>query len=209
MCEVVDSSEDIHLKINEISKAKIGDCISFGKYYQKKGIAVKDEIQWIVLDMKDNKVLVISKCSLDCKPYNTPLKKITWEKCSLRNWLNTNFITEAFNTDERNCICETMVTADKNPGCRTNPGKDTKDKVFILSCPEVKKYFQTKDIRKCKPTEYAKNNGNGCCWWLRSPGRNQYTADYVDYYGDIPGCGNSVDRDEHAVRPAMWINLEA
>ena len=174
----------------------------------------QEEIEWLVLGVKDGRALVISKCALDCKPYNTQDKATTWEKCSIRSWLNSVFITDAFTTDERNYIFKTTVTADRNPEYSTNPGNDTQDEVFLLSITEVNKYFSGDAERLCDATEYAKNNGaytndfGYCVWWLRSPGEEQDKAVHVYFNGEALEHGNSVDYDAIAVRPAMWINLD-
>lgn len=65
------------------------------------------------------------------------------------------------------------VTADKNPKYSTSPGTDTQDQVFLLSVPEVEKYFASDDERRCEPTAYANALAQGVTkgWrWLRSPG---------------------------------------
>lgn len=45
-------------------------------------------IAWKVLKCEGDKYLLIADKALDCIPYNTELKETTWEKCTLRQWLN-------------------------------------------------------------------------------------------------------------------------
>ena len=66
------------------------------------------------------------------------LKSVTWETCSLRKWLNDEFVNEAFSKKEQKYIPTVTVPAHKNPKYDTDPGKATKDKVFLLSAVEVK-----------------------------------------------------------------------
>ena len=202
--------------LSKMKDVKAGDYITYGAYEQDNDTGNgKEEIEWLVLEVKDNKALVISRYALDCKPYNTQYyESTTWGKCSLRSWLNSNFIAEAFTVDERNYICETTVTTDKNPDYSTNPRNDTQDEIFLLSINEVEKYFPSDDGRRCVPTEYAKTkvvhaNNAGCWWWLRSPGRTQLYAARVDCSGDVFEEGDFVYSDFTAVRPALWINLES
>lgn len=76
--------------------------MSFGKYEQDNNTSNgKEKIEWLVLEVKDGKALVISKYALDCKPYNTSSTNVTWETCSLRNWLNNDFINSAFSATEK------------------------------------------------------------------------------------------------------------
>ena len=212
-------SVDAFLNVINLSNAKKGDYVHFGKYYQKDNVKEKQEIEWLVLEKIEGKALVISRYALDCKPYNEHYEDITWEKCSLRSWLNNSFIADAFNVYEQVHICETIVTADKNPDYSTNPGNDTQDRIFLLSINEVNMYFYDESEKECIATKYAQAQGvriydddldESCWWWLRSPGDKQYKAATVDYGGDIREDGGlgSIS-DNYAVRPAMWINLEA
>lgn len=204
-------------KIKEkLSNAKVGNYITFGSYEQDNDTSNgKEEIEWLVLDIKDGKALVISKYALDCKPYNTSKTDVTWETCSLRQWLNNDFINAAFGAAGQAMISTVTVSADKNPEYSTNPGNATQDKVFLLSITEVNKYFSSDSARVCQPTAYAVANGaykgdNGnCWWWLRSPGGNQNYAANVNYFGGVLVLGLIVDYSNVAVRPALWINLNS
>ena len=111
------------------------------------------------------------------------------------------------------------VSADSNPECDTPSGKNTKDKVFLLSIPEVKQYMNSIEARKCEPTAYALAQGAGtrddetalsCWWWLRSPGVHASHASCIledtseTYAGEMNCFGFSVN-DFGAIRPVMWI----
>lgn len=195
-----------------LSKAKIGDCVNFGAYKQHNTHSA-DEISWLVLDKKDNKILVISKHAIDCKPYNTSNENVTWENCSLRKWLNNDFINEAFCKDELAMIPTVTVSADTNTHYDTDAGNDTKDKVFLLSIDEVNKYFST-HTKGCNPTSYAKNQGayyhnsstKFCFWWLRTPGQYSQLASLI-IGGELNDHGYTVVDKGVGIRPAMWIDL--
>ena len=165
--------------------------------------------------MKDGKALVISKYALDCKQYNTNYTDVTWEDCTLRRWLNNDFINAAFSAEEKAMIPTVTVSADKNPNYSTNPGNATQDQVFLLSITEANKYFSSDSARQCEPTDYAVANGalesdsGNCWWWLRSPGDSQDCAARVLYVGDVREYGYYVDNDSTAVRPALWIDLNS
>ena len=191
--------------------------IDFGSYDQGKG---KQPIEWIILEVRENKALLLSRYALEARTYNKEYVVTTWEKCTLRSWLNGEFYTTAFNAEEQKCIIESTVSADRNPIYNTNPGNNTKDKLFLLSIPEVNKYFTNNEERKCAPTEYAKAQGTytnhdykvggkATCWWLRSPGNYGISAAYVDLGGSVGDRGFRVNYDESYVRPALWIDLES
>lgn len=197
--------------------AKVGDIVKFGLY--------KDQaIEWRVLDVKDCNALLLSKEGLYLNVYygrisdSDPWGIATWETCSLRRWLNNNFYNEAFNYDEKQKIVLSRVTADINPEYNNiNPGRDTQDKVFLLSISEVNRYFANDEARKCRVTEYVKKHGRSSwwwpcdemgysSWWLRSPGHSRLVAarvhldGSVDYAGDVVGA-------HYVVRPAMWVKI--
>ena len=209
-----DSAEQIkNCKTSLLRNASVGDIVYFGTYEQDNNTSNgKEEVEWLVLAKEENKALVISKYALDCQRYNSSYTDVTWETCSLRKWLNETFVAAAFSPEEQNIILNSTVTADNNPNYySTSPGNNTTDKVFLLSIPEVKKYFSSDATRRNVPTDYAIAQGasssytNNCCW-LRSPGKHSRNATLIDSVGSINSIGKTV-YDSNAVRPAMWIDL--
>lgn len=212
-----DSAEKLQsIKPLLLAKAKPGDTVFFGAYEQDNNTSNgKEDIAWLVLEVKDGKALVVSKYALDCKQYNTSNTDVTWETCTLRKWLNNDFINAAFSSYEKAMIPTVTVSADKNPDYSANPGNATQDQVFLLSITEANKYFNSTGARQCEPTDYAVANGswesdsgNFCWWWLWSPGVTQDSATYVYSGGDVIESGNAVDIGTSAVRPAMWISIK-
>lgn len=196
-----------------LSRANVGDAVFFGYYEQDNDISDgREDIEWIVLAKEENRLLVISRYALDCQVYNIEYSYTTWESCTLRKWLNNDFFCAAFpNNEERKRIVEVTVPTDGNPRYdHVDSGNDVQDKIFLLSIAEANKYDTA---RVCKPTAYAVAcnvhtgvDGNSR-WWLRSPGRTQGYAAYVDSDGEISYKGLYVDYRSFAVRPAMWIEL--
>ena len=193
------------------SNVEVGNVILFGTYEQdNKSANGKEPIEWHALAKKDNKMLVISKKALDCKPFNTVLVDATWENCSLREWLNKDFLKTAFSQHEQDLIQSTSVS--------NYLGNTTTDKLFLLNKTEVENHLKFSD-RKCAPTAYAiahgaftgvmseKNGEKTCFWWLRSQGINSSTACSCLNDGYFLNTGHSVNREDICVRPAMWITI--
>lgn len=218
----MDDNEE-HAK-NNIDDYKAGDYITFGSYEQDGNISNgKEDVEWIILDVKGDKALVISKYVLDAQAYNAEYGDTTWETCTLRQWLNNDFIYSAFSAEEQEKIQTTVVVAEDSQRYGTDAGNDTQDKIFLLSFSEAEKYFDSDEARECKATEYAIDEGcwvndyadyYGNCdgWWLRSPGVGQFIAAYVECdgclsEGSMDGVGGLVGDDAYGVRPAMWIEL--
>ncbi len=69
-------------------------------------------------------------------------EEVTWEKGSLRNWLNSTFIDRAFTMAEQRKIVLSDVDNSHSSGYeewKTDGGNDTQDQIFLLSYAEVKK----------------------------------------------------------------------
>lgn len=214
----------------DFSKVKVGDTITFGAYEQDDIMTNgKEDIEWIVLSKTKSEMLVVSKYALDCLPYNNKYADITWEKCTLRKWLNSNFYKSAFTKAEKNMIKKTVLKNVIYSEYEIDVENDTEDKIFLLSLDDMEnsKYgfddnLKELDIaRRCAPTVYAVMQGvdqsysmsmynyykttegeSSCIWWLRSQ-----TA-HVEYSGDIDYHGFSADIDYFGVRPSIVIKLE-
>ena len=196
----------------------VGEIVTFGRYPQEGGNGKPAGIEWIVLDVKDGKSLLISRYALEVKAYHEKGKRVTWETCTLRRWLNQGFIQKAFTQDEQQALVRSTVKNPDNPIYGTKGGNDTKDEVFLLSIEEAEQYFPSFEARTCFPTRYAlskngeimdKDYGAGCLWWLRSPGYGNNDAADVWPDGSLLGRGCSVDTSSIAVRPALWLQFSS
>ena len=198
------------------SPVRSGSHVTFGHYEQDNNTENGTEpIEWLVLDVQDGKALLLSRYGLYAQQYNTSYSSVTWETCSLRAWLNGEFLNSAFSAKEQQAI--QLATVDNSSGQgrsgnSTSGGEDTKDHIFLLSYAEAWKYFSSESARQCQPTKYAVAHGaftyNGnCWWWLRSPGLSSSSACNV---GTAGACRNYfVTYDYVTVRPALWVDLES
>lgn len=211
------------------AKFAVGNYVTFGTYPQTKAGNDATPIEWLVLARDGNKALLISSYGLDAQPYNIVYTDVTWENCTLRTWLNWTFYNKAFSSAEQSAILTTNVDNSKKQcysGYSTDGGNNTQDKVFLLSYAEANKYFgvtydnSSNTKSRVAPTAYAIAQGthtyasvetvygsNAGWWWLRSPGRSQSKTAYVFADGSLGS--NSVYDVSGAVRPALWVNLEA
>lgn len=199
-----------------LAKAIPGDTVFFGEYEQDNLTSNgKEGIEWLVLDKKNDKVLLISKHVLVDKAFDESGSNATWENCSLRKWLNADFINDAFSTAEQSKIQSTQVPADKNPKFDVDSGNPTTDKVFLLSVLEVEKYFSSAETKELFDVVAGSNVSNP--WWLRTSGASgsifnfsdglQNCATLITIGGAISYGGNPVGTAK-GVRPAMWVSLK-
>ena len=190
-----------------VAQFDVGKTVKFGNYEQDNNTANgKEEIEWLVLAREDNKALLISKYALDCQPYNSEFTDTTWEKCTLRAWLNGTFLNTAFSFNEQKKILTTTVKAGENIWMyNADPGNNTQDKIFLLSQRELDD-FSSYLYQHCETTAYAYARGAeySCDWWLRSPGMSNTMAATSENYGR---SATSVDGFDIGVRPVLWIDL--
>ena len=184
------------------------------KYHKTEAGYFKYEpIKWRVLQSENGEAFLLSDVILDKQLYNENDKYVTWEKSSLRAWLNKKFIKRAFIDEEREKINITEIVNQDNPVYGIEGGNNTFDKIFLLSLSEVseqqdgEKYgFLDDEIRACGKSDFSKTVS---WWWLRSPGRNSFSAAEVDCCGWILRCGVDVCYDSDGVRPALHLNLSS
>jgi len=178
-------------------------------------------------------ILIITDEIIERRSYHNIYQEITWADCSLRKYLNGDFYNEFMETDKAKIIPVKNRNMN-NQWYGTNGGKETQDKIFLLSIEEVvckyfgdssenllnrsKKqfyWFQKKDKNNDKRIAiFSKESSKGTWWWLRSPGRVGVKAVYIHGNGNIGIQGNNILKGNIAdgkcrggVRPALWLKL--
>lgn len=205
---------------------KVGDVVYFGEYEQDNDLTNgKESIAWRVLAVDNGKALLLAEKILDSRKYNEELKDVTWETCTLRAWLNDEFINTVFDETAIARIPATKLVNADNAQYGTLGGNDTEDKVFLLSFDDVSNpaygfhsdSLEKDTARRATGTAFAQNNGivisdqapysgNGI-WWLRSPGTYQTDAFCVSVEGEANNHNFYADEAGIGVRPAIWVVL--
>ncbi len=179
-------------------KYRKGFVFEFGKYFFDNN-KFKEPVKWRVLLREENRVLLITEDAVDFKPYSGDRTSGLWKDCSLRRWLNNDFIMSCFDANEQNLILKTKISQ--------NPGETESDRVFLLNTEETDLFKDDSD-RKCKATTYAKildpmqDAVVFCKWWVK--------------YGNLAATVDANGRLSHMfspgielfVRPAVWIDLD-
>ncbi len=195
-----------------ILNAKKGDIVLFGAYKQGNQ---EENIGWRVLKKKGEKILLLSSFCLDNQPYHIEKTKISWQKSSIRSWLNHEFLEEAFDQEERVAISTTKVKNYSLTKNGTKKEKVTKDQIFLLSTEEAEQYFESEKERAANLIDHSADDEAGsemleneCKWLLRTTGKNKEKISYVEENGSISyGTGN-VSEKSYGIRPAFWLDLE-
>ena len=136
----------IEAQISNLKNINVGDVIKFG-------IIGDEDIEWQVLDKKDNEIFVITKYIYSCDTYDG----CDWESSFIRKKLNTDvgysddgfYYYFYFNEDAKTMIQTTNVIYKDENGTE----KNTADKLFLLSVDEYNKYFKNPSEAKCTPSK--------------------------------------------------------
>ncbi len=209
----------------EIVKGTDGkDRIKIGEYPAGKPIT------WLVLKDDRDDLLLLSEYGLDAKAFNDisyayektgSFGKSTseWQDCSLRQWLNNEFMNQAFTEKERGMLKEdTHDTSRMNSKGQVEETGNVSDKVWLLSAQEANTWFTDQRAKICKATDFAKSQGAEteggpmqCHWWLRTPavelmpGLHMWAA-CVMASGGVKGWG--VTASNVCVRPVIRVKKD-
>ncbi|MBR3868493.1 MAG: zinc ribbon domain-containing protein [Clostridia bacterium] len=207
--ETASSAEQITFNIiNDIELPiyKVGDILEFGSYEQDGNVNNgKEPVEWIVFDVdepddygvNEYRYHLVSRSALDAKPYNNTAGNVRWATSSIRKWLNSDFLNNAFSNDELQSLCVI------NEDC-----------VRLLSKAYVKQAFPDSESAKATATVYAQMTGayteNGYCgYWLIDSGDVDNAAARVNIYGEIltsySESEGGVERTDYSVRPVITI----
>lgn len=197
----------IKKEINITKYHKAGDIVKFGRFDG-------ESMEWIVLDSDNDSVLVISKEGLELRQYHEKVmtRSVTWEKSTIRKYLNFEFINNHFELTEQARIMEKDVLNEDNHKYGTRGGENTRDKIFLLSIDEARKLFANDESRNCRCSRYINSQYsdtlNLCDWWLRSPGDGKREVAYVNKEGYIEIFGCYAQCSVIAIRPALWLRID-
>lgn len=167
--------KDSKLRVEQIyNRLSEGDNLYFGTYNG-------EPIAWKILKTESDKMLLITEDPIAQKPFHDEIKKVTWETCYLRAWLNGEF-AESFSAEQLDQILSTDTG-------------DTTDKIFLFDVDEMNDLVKQEKITFKTSEE----------WWTRTATEDgiMYTAKS----GWVRAEGDQIVRDK-GVRPAIWISLE-
>lgn len=164
-----------------------GDIVKLGKHNG-------NELSWVVLDVKEDKALVLSKRVLRPVSFG-PWASNSYRLSALRAYLQHHFINdyglsdlEVLPVDVISSYEETVLT------------EDGEDRVFLLSETEAKAYFPYREDRVAFDLEDVNR-----AWWLRSPEGHIMYAFAIDKDGSL--YIDNVFDVWLGLRPAFWYKF--
>lgn len=144
-----------------------------------------EPVKWRVLETDGSTALLLSDQAIDNQRFNQSYEFMSWDKSTLRSWLNgygpeentnkrdytvNNFIDSAFSTEEQQAIVTSQVNNEDNYVYGGMSGNVTEDKIFLLSQSEVsgkqsvsygfvQNMGQRDEALRCQATTYANAMG--------------------------------------------------
>ena len=147
-----------------------------------------EPLLWRVLEVRDGTALLLSNAAVECEPFQSDLRDVSWENCTLRSWLNgygpqanasatdysapgNSFLNMAFSPEEQEAILETPVRNEANYYFGMDSGAETTDRIFLPAESELFIYdsseihgFSRRDevpdrAKQFRPTDYALMKG--------------------------------------------------
>ena len=223
-----DDNEKLIIKSSEL---EIGSVVNLGRFeLDYNTFNGYETIEWMVIDKEEGKALLIDKNGIGYYTFSSTLEiydrvndkyhkpQFSWENCDLRKGLNNRFYNLAFNSKEKAIILDTVIKNDQydydsfTHTISHISNDDTVDKVFLLSCEEAGKYFQSDSDRICYPYSERESKEKGAEWITRTtttdtnPQRKMWSIHdgiiglYSEqlWFGSINGL----------VRPCIWISID-
>lgn len=204
-----------------------------------------EPIKWRVLSTDGKKALLLSDLAIDCFGYCQGESgrwslDTRWENSIFRNWLNGyktaekqdvyltegDFINSAFSKKEKKKILTTKLSNKDNSKTGTDAGKDTKDKVFLLSEDDIfseQGYaYGFKEVYDLFPGSYRRTIPTGYAAASGTPGMDAYSTGWLlrtpGDYPNIPMAVNNIGEKEgymasrkklglYQIRPAITLDL--
>jgi tetratricopeptide (TPR) repeat protein len=206
------SSSQLHQKLKEQQKKtsspsfSVIDYIDSEQEQDRHPIVHFDRYEWLVLDVCDDKALLLSKYIVKKMPFDTNSVG-AWSECDLHDYLNSEFL-ENFTKEYRQYIRQTPIMTPKDTllvspedTSLASGGDESNDYVFLLSIAEVLKYFtcdgsytderfrgiesrRMDELRNIAGGRVYQSNeliaetfdSRKQWWWLRSPGNRDDSA---------------------------------
>ena len=126
----------------------------------------------------------------------------------IRQWLNQDFYSSAFSSEERETILLTeLINEDK---------KSTKDNIFLLSIQEINTLNIDRALINCVPTQYAIAQGASHStgygeWWTRTLMASKEKGKRISKAAVLGSMGRryyeDIIKQTKVIRPALYIKL--
>jgi hypothetical protein len=185
--------------------ADIGDRVLFGRFETDTSKPGTERLEWIVIGKEGDKIKLLASKGIAGSYYHQKHEDITWEKCDLREYLNSTYFTDMFSKYEWSCVC------------------DNADVFTLLTVDELYELYPNAEDRKLIVTDYAQATGTNAnrisklhqwdmkgydssWWWLKGSNKEgEITAPIVEIDGSIYENKKYVNKPGGAIRPVLYL----
>lgn len=196
-------------KSDEVATLEVGDCYTFGSLELDGNASNGSEgIEWYVLNNDGESVTLLSRYILFERPFNSVAGETDWAGCSLRKYLNSDFIAEVFDETEEPLLAEVTSATGTNPRfAQVNQGAESIDSVRLLSLQEYEEIYAlnpellTAEVFSGETWNYSMN------WWLRTMGASRMNAAFINVVGASDAGGSAVENGYYGVRPVITLKI--
>ena len=181
--------------LNPYADVKVGDIIEFGRYEQDNDFSNGAEpIEWIVLERRNNTLLMLSVLGLEVMAYHTANVETTWSRCPLRIWLNSDFFNSAFAPTEQFRFPEDQ------------------DRVFLLTVSDIEKFYKDPKLRSVAPSIYVSAKmkdwqDSQQYWWINAPVISKDDSAYYELESVETGINGEIRGRRYAILGLNWMTL--
>lgn len=188
-----------------LKTANIGDHVMFGRFEADTSQLGRERLEWIVIGKDGDKLKLLSSKGIDGSYYHQKHENITWKKCDLREYINSEYFTDMFSKYEWSCVC------------------DDTDIFTLLTVDELYELYPNAEDRKLTVTDYAQATGTNAnkisklhqwdmkgydssWWWLKGSNIDgEITAPIVEIDGSISENSKYVNKPGGAIRPVLYL----
>ena len=188
-------------KVEDDEKASF-ETVKFGIWTDEKRTV---DLEWYVLKKENGKSLLFSKNVITKKKwYDKKTMDIQWKTSNIRKYLNEDFYNLVFKDDEKELIQSINVKFNNNSALNKKLDvKYTLDKIFILSCDEVRDIIGLDNKLILKGLDFRNYNST---YYLRTPGSRESCVCTIND-GRIDTKGSEAQFERY-IRPAMWVSID-
>ena len=201
-----------NFKYKSLFDANVGSNVTFGSYEQDGNASNgKEPIEWIVLQKQGSRVQLVSKDLLDYQPYRSDNNLSTWMESTLRPWLNSAFLSDAFSNEEREIVRKQVATYPQGTyHCNVTQADEMEfDYVQVPYSSSTASAAGS----AAEPSAYAKSLAGASAkedWWLSETGfEHTPVVDGPGVANEQPPAGGRAANSPNYVRPIIWISLPA
>ncbi len=196
-------------EVESLSRAQVGDVVTFGRYDTNPTSIGTERLEWIVLRQEGDTLMLITKQGIAGSVYHQKHTEVSWKESDLCALLNDTLYDDIFSKYEQEIIVDNPISGDR---------------LSLLSETEVEALFLDDASRQLSITDVAKSKGTNInyatktnqwdvkgyrssWWWIRGDDKKSIFAPIVTEDGIVLTDEKYVNKPNGAIRPVVWVEM--